>query len=111
MDRRAWQATVHGVSKSRMWLSDFTSNFFNIPFNLYAETPGFPGGSDSKESAFSASFNVYVMYFLTRLYASLSLFNLNAKYIMGNAGLDESQAGIKIVRRNINTLDIQMIPF
>ena len=69
------------------------------------------GGSDSKESAFSASFNVYVMYFLTRLYASLSLFNLNAKYIMGNAGLDESQAGIKTVRRNINTLDIQMIPF
>ena len=26
------------------------------------------------------------------------------KYIMGNAGLDEAQAGIKITRRNINNL-------
>ena len=35
---------------------------------------------------------------------SLSLFNLYAEYIMQNAGLDESQAGIKIARRNINNL-------
>ena len=28
-----------------------------------------------------------------------------------NAGLDEAQDGFKIARRNINTLDIQMIPF
>ena len=32
------------------------------------------------------------------------LFNLHADYIMRNAGLDESQAGIKIARRNINNL-------
>ena len=32
------------------------------------------------------------------------LFNLYAKYIMRNAGLDEAQAGIKIARRNINNL-------
>ena len=32
------------------------------------------------------------------------LFNLYAEYIMQNAGLDEAQAGIKIVRRNINNL-------
>ena len=32
----------------------------------------------------------------------LCLFNLNAEYIMKNARLDEAQAGIKIVRRNIN---------
>ena len=32
------------------------------------------------------------------------LFNLNAEYIMRNAGLDEAQAGIKIARRNINNL-------
>ena len=32
------------------------------------------------------------------------LFNLHAEYIMRNAGLDETQAGIKIVRRNINNL-------
>ena len=30
------------------------------------------------------------------------LFNLHAEYIMQNAGLDEAQAGIKIIRRNIN---------
>ena len=32
------------------------------------------------------------------------LFNLHAEYLMRNAGLDEAQAGIKTVRRNINTL-------
>ena len=32
------------------------------------------------------------------------LFNLHAEYIMRNAGLDEAQAGIKIVGRNINNL-------
>ena len=32
------------------------------------------------------------------------LFNLYAEYIMWNVGLDESQAGIKIARRNINNL-------
>ena len=34
----------------------------------------------------------------------LCLFNFYAEYIMGNAGLDESQAGIKIAGRNINNL-------
>jgi len=32
------------------------------------------------------------------------LFNLYAEYILWNAGLDESKAGIKIARRNINNL-------
>ena len=32
------------------------------------------------------------------------LFNLYAKYIMQNAGLDEAQAGIKISGRNLNNL-------
>ena len=32
------------------------------------------------------------------------LFNLYAEYIMQSAGLDESQTGIKIARRNINNL-------
>ena len=35
---------------------------------------------------------------------SLSLFNFYAEYIMANARLDQSQAGIKIARRNINNL-------
>ena len=32
------------------------------------------------------------------------LFSLYAEYIVRNAGLDESQAGIKIARRNTNNL-------
>ena len=35
---------------------------------------------------------------------SPSLFNFYAEYIMRNTGLEEAQAGIKIVRRNINNL-------
>ena len=35
---------------------------------------------------------------------SLCLFNLYAEFIMRNARLDEAQAGIKIVGRNVNKL-------
>ena len=35
---------------------------------------------------------------------SLCLFNLYAEYIMRNTGLEETQAGIKTARRNINNL-------
>ena len=41
---------------------------------------------------------------MTGLSASHCLFNLYAEHIMGNAGLEELQAGIKIGRRNINKL-------
>ena len=42
---------------------------------------------------------------MSRLYMLLPcLFNLHAEYIMQNARLDKSQAGVKIVRRNINNL-------
>ena len=34
----------------------------------------------------------------------LPLFNLYAEYILQNVGLDEAQAGIKMARRNSNTL-------
>ena len=37
---------------------------------------------------------------------SSCLFNLYAEYIMRNAGLEETQAGIKVARRNINNLRI-----
>ena len=35
---------------------------------------------------------------------SLCLFNFYAEYLMRNAGLEETQAGIKIAGRNINNL-------
>ena len=41
---------------------------------------------------------------MSRLYIVTCLFNLYAEYIMRNTGLDESQAGIKIAKRNINNL-------
>ena len=40
---------------------------------------------------------------MSRLYIVTCLFNLYAEYIMGNARLDEAQAGIKTARRNINS--------
>ena len=42
---------------------------------------------------------------MTRLYiVTPCLFNLYAEYIVWNAGLDDSQAGLKIAGRNINNL-------
>ena len=41
---------------------------------------------------------------MSRLYLLSCLFNVYTEYIMQNAGLDESQAGIKIAWRNINSL-------
>ena len=38
------------------------------------------------------------------------LFNLFAEYIMRNAGLEEAQAGIKIVEEISITSDMQMTP-
>ena len=35
---------------------------------------------------------------------SACLFNIYAEYVMRNAGLEETQAGIKIARKNINNL-------
>ena len=43
--------------------------------------------------------SLYIVYML-----SPCLFNLYAEYIMRNAGLDDSEAGIKIAGRNINNL-------
>ena len=39
---------------------------------------------------------------------SLCLCNLYAEYIIRNAGLDEAQTGIRIARRNIDNLRMQM---
>ena len=41
---------------------------------------------------------------MSRLYIVTMLINLYAEDIMSNAGLEETQAGIKIARRNINNL-------
>ena len=47
----------------------------------------------------------------SRLYIVTLLIYLYAEYILWNAGLDEAQADIKIVERNISiTSDMQMTP-
>ena len=42
--------------------------------------------------------------YVKAVYWTPCLFNLYAEYIMQNTRLDEAQAGIKIVRRNISNL-------
>ena len=59
----------------------------------------------SHEVTFAFCYNLHKSgneYVKTRL--SPCLFNLYAEYIMWNAGLDEAQARINIVRRNTNNL-------
>ena len=41
---------------------------------------------------------------MSRLCIVTMIINLYAQYIMRNSGLDEAQVGIKIARRNINSL-------
>ena len=41
---------------------------------------------------------------MSRLYIVTCLFNLHTEYIMRNAGLEKTQAGIKIAGRNTNNL-------
>ena len=55
---------------------------------------------DMEQQAGSKKENEYVK----AVMLSPCLFNLYAEYIMRNAGLEETQAGIKISRRNINNL-------
>ena len=47
----------------------------------------------------------------SRLYIAPCLFKVYSEYIMRNAGLEETQAGIKIAGRNISiSSDMQMTP-
>ena len=46
--------------------------------------------------------------YIKAVYCHPAYFNLYAEYMMRNAGLDETQAGIKIAGRNVNMSDMQM---
>ena len=67
--------------------------------NLYAGQQAIVRTRHGKTNWFQIGKWVY-----QRCILSPCLFNLYAEYIMGNARLDEAQAGIKIARRNINNL-------
>ena len=67
--------------------------------NLYADQEATVGTEHGTTDWFQIGKGVHQGYIL-----SPCLFNLYAEYIMRNAGLNETQAGIKIARRNINNL-------
>ena len=73
--------------------------------NLYAgQEPTVRSGNGTTDQ-FKIGKRVCLSYIL-----SPCLFNLYAEYIMQNSGLDESQAGIKIVGKISITSDMQMPP-
>ena len=74
MESGAWQATVHGGHKSQTQLNNLTITMYVCVWNIYV------------------------------LKLNAPCVNLYAEYIMWNASLDEAQAGIKIVGRNIKNL-------
>ena len=103
MDGGAWWAAVHGVAKSRTWLGDFTFTFHFHALEKEMAThssvlawriPGMgePGGLPSMGLH-------RVGHDWSNLAAAAA-----AEYIMRNAGLEETQAGIKIAGRNIDNL-------
>ena len=67
--------------------------------NLYAGQEATAGTGHGTTDWFQIGKGVRQGYIL-----SSCLFNLYAEYIMRNSGLEETQAGIKIARRNINSL-------
>ena len=56
MDKEAWQATVHGVAKSRTQLSNWTTIVYSGAFTMAfsPELKCFPGGSEGKASTCNA---------------------------------------------------------
>ena len=74
--------------------------------NLYAGQEAIVRTGHGRTDCFQIGKGVCQGYIL-----SSCLLNLYAEYIMRNFGLDEAQAGIKIARRNTNTLIyMQMTP-
>ena len=62
MDGGAWWATVHGVTKSRTWLSDFTFTYIsNTGFScIFSRNPKFPKSS-VHTYLFQRTFQVFVL--------------------------------------------------
>ena len=40
MDREAWRAAIHGVAKSRTWLSDWTEHLEKVKVRTYCVAQG-----------------------------------------------------------------------
>ena len=74
--------------------------------NLYAGQEATVGTGHGTTNWFQIGKGVHQGCILSRC-----LFNLYEDYIMQNAGLDESQAEIKIARKNINNLRYAHHPY
>ena len=129
MDREAWRAAIHGVTKSRtrlsdwtelIWNNDYTKAFDNVDHNKWwkiLKEMGIPdhltyllrnlcSGQEATVRTghgitdwFQIGKGVWQGYILSPCF-----FTLYTEYIMRNGRLDQSQNGIKISRRNINNL-------
>ena len=74
LDREAWRAVVHGVTKSRQWLSDYTV------LNCFIISPYFPGSDGINAMiyffwilSFKPAFLLSSFTFIKRLFSSSSL--------------------------------------
>ena len=72
--------------------------------NLYAGQQATARTGYRTTDWFQIGKGVHQGYILSPCLFTPCLFNFYAEYIMGNAGLEEAQAGIKIAGRNINNL-------
>ena len=88
------EATVRTVHGTTDWFQIRKSHFVEVPFIV--EIKIYLG--------LNLKVRIFLKYICQGCILSPCLFNLYAEYIMQNAGLDETQAGIKIAPRNINNL-------
>ena len=95
------------VTKSQTWLSDWTEHFLmRIPHHLTCLLRNLYAGQEATVTTGHGPTDWFQIGKGKHQSCILSpcLFNLYAEYIMWNAGLEETQAGIKIAGRNINHL-------
>ena len=101
-DKQAWCAAVHGVTKTltrlRNWTANLDSSLWFIQLGISHD--------EATVRTRNGTMNWFQIGKGTHQGCILSpcLLNFYAEYIMWNAGLSESQIGIKIVKRNINNL-------
>ena len=105
MDCSSLGSSAHGIFQARILSGlPFPSpgdhpNPGNKPASPAGQADSFTTESPGKHTWFKFGKEVHQGCIL-----SPCLFNLYAEYITWNAGLDESQGGIKIARKNINNL-------